>query len=113
MTGDIIRLDPLLAQHPALVVDGLFGIGISRPLSAEWAQFIERVVEYARRFTLPTKAIVAVGKLKRAIQASLEIPIEQALAFELEMQAQLLRTQDVAEGLQAWVEKRDPNFQGR
>jgi enoyl-CoA hydratase len=77
------------------------------------ADFLDRVITYARRFTLPNTAVLAVGRLKRAIQASLEMSLEQALAFEWGLQAQLLRTDDVAEGLQAWVDKRSPVFQGR
>jgi hydroxyethylthiazole kinase-like uncharacterized protein yjeF len=37
------RLEALLATRPALVVDGLFGIGLNRPLGPEWITFIERV----------------------------------------------------------------------
>jgi hydroxyethylthiazole kinase-like uncharacterized protein yjeF len=46
---DLARLDELLALRPALVVDGLFGIGLDRPLAAEWVQFIERVNAAHRR----------------------------------------------------------------
>jgi enoyl-CoA hydratase len=89
---------------------GLLNYVWETPTSAE---FLDRVIEYARRFTLPNMAVLAVGRLKRAIQASLEMPLEQAVAFECGLQAQLLRTDDVAEGLQAWVDKRTPVFQGR
>ena len=41
--ADFTRLDTALSLNPALVVDGLFGIGINRPLSPEWVQFIERI----------------------------------------------------------------------
>jgi ADP-dependent NAD(P)H-hydrate dehydratase / NAD(P)H-hydrate epimerase len=37
------KLDGLLCLGPRLVIDGLFGIGLDRPLSAEWIQCIERV----------------------------------------------------------------------
>ena len=40
---DLAKLDALLASRPALVVDGLFGIGLDRPLGPEWVSFIERV----------------------------------------------------------------------
>src|ERR1700722_1376780 len=33
----------LVEERPALIVDGLFGIGINRPLDANWAALIERV----------------------------------------------------------------------
>lgn len=40
---DFPRLDALLLSRPALIVDGLFGIGINRPLDAKWVRFIERI----------------------------------------------------------------------
>src|SRR5690606_5324884 len=36
--ADLPELKTLLALNPALVVDGLFGIGINRPLNAAWIQ---------------------------------------------------------------------------
>lgn len=41
--ADFDRLEVLLALRPALVIDGLFGIGINRPLNSPWVRFIERV----------------------------------------------------------------------
>ncbi len=41
--ADFQKLEALLSLGPALVIDGLFGIGINRPLSQEWTHFIERV----------------------------------------------------------------------
>ncbi len=35
------RLEALLSLRPALVIDGLFGIGINRPLNADWIKLIE------------------------------------------------------------------------
>jgi ADP-dependent NAD(P)H-hydrate dehydratase / NAD(P)H-hydrate epimerase len=40
---DLAKLDALLVSCPALVVDGLFGIGLDRPLGPGWISFIERV----------------------------------------------------------------------
>jgi NAD(P)H-hydrate epimerase len=41
--ADLSKLDALLAARPALTIDGLFGIGLNRPLGPEWVTFIERV----------------------------------------------------------------------
>jgi hydroxyethylthiazole kinase-like uncharacterized protein yjeF len=41
--NDLAKLDALLAARPALVLDGLFGIGLDRPLGPGWVSFIERV----------------------------------------------------------------------
>jgi NAD(P)H-hydrate epimerase len=40
--ADLPKLDAL-SSNPALVMDGLFGIGINRPLDADWVKFIERL----------------------------------------------------------------------
>ena len=37
------QLDALLARRPALIVDGLFGIGLNRALDADWIQFVQRL----------------------------------------------------------------------
>ena len=37
------ELEPLLARRPLLIVDGLFGIGLNRPLSPAWSRLIERI----------------------------------------------------------------------
>ncbi|HVM46468.1 MAG TPA: NAD(P)H-hydrate epimerase, partial [Candidatus Acidoferrum sp.] len=43
--ADTQRLEAALASRPALVVDGLFGIGINRPLDPEWVKIIQRINE--------------------------------------------------------------------
>jgi NAD(P)H-hydrate epimerase len=41
--SDFSKLETALLLGPALIIDGLFGIGINRPLDAAWVQFIERL----------------------------------------------------------------------
>ena len=36
-------LEQALSQKPALIIDGLFGIGLDRPLTGDWKKFIETV----------------------------------------------------------------------
>ena len=43
--ADLPKLEQLLQQKPALVIDGLFGIGLNRPLDNGWIKLIERVNE--------------------------------------------------------------------
>jgi ADP-dependent NAD(P)H-hydrate dehydratase / NAD(P)H-hydrate epimerase len=40
---DLEELQTLLAIRPALIVDGLFGIGVNRPLDTDWQKFIGAV----------------------------------------------------------------------
>lgn len=75
--------------------------------------FIEMVKEYAMQFTTPAKASMAVGHIKRACQSGAELPMEQGLAIERELQAKLFASHDAKEGLNAFVEKRKPEFAGR
>jgi NAD(P)H-hydrate epimerase len=42
-SADLSKLDALLSLRPALVIDGLFGIGLNRPLAAPWVELIEHV----------------------------------------------------------------------
>ena len=41
--SDLPELELALSQKPALIIDGLFGIGLDRPLAGEWKKFIETV----------------------------------------------------------------------
>jgi enoyl-CoA hydratase/carnithine racemase len=75
--------------------------------------FMQRVLDYARQFTLPGKAARAVGRIKRSVQTGAEIPFESALALERELQQQLFQSEDAREGLDAYAEKRKPQFKGR
>ncbi|HEY0101399.1 MAG TPA: enoyl-CoA hydratase/isomerase family protein [Pyrinomonadaceae bacterium] len=77
------------------------------------AAFMQQVLAYAAKFTLPDKAAHAVGRIKRAVQTGAEIPFESALALERELQQQLFQSEDAREGLDAYVGKRKPQFKGR
>ena len=76
-------------------------------------QFMTQVTEYARQFTTPNKAAGAVGRIKRSVQTGAEIPFEAALALERELQQQLFQSEDAKEGLDAYVNKRKPEFKGK
>ena len=75
--------------------------------------FREMVRDYAAQFTTPNKAAHAVGRIKRAVQTGSEISFESALALERELQQQLFQSEDAKEGLDAYVNKRKPEFKGR
>jgi len=47
--SDLPRLTAALAKRPTLVVDGLFGIGLNRPLDQDWIQYIQTLNASALR----------------------------------------------------------------
>jgi enoyl-CoA hydratase/carnithine racemase len=75
--------------------------------------FMQQVFEYARQFTTPNRAARAVGLIKRSVQSGAEISLESGLALERELQQQLFQSEDAREGLDAYVNKRTPEFKGR
>lgn len=76
-------------------------------------KFLEQVLTYARQFTSPARAAHAVGRIKRSVQTGAEIPLESGLALERELQQQLFQSEDAKEGIDAYVNKRKPNFKGK
>ena len=75
--------------------------------------FMQQVMDYAHAFTPPNKAALAVGRMKRAVQSGSDMSLEQGLALERELQAELFATADAKEGLTAFTQKRKPAFRGR
>ncbi|HEX7240730.1 MAG TPA: enoyl-CoA hydratase/isomerase family protein [Longimicrobiaceae bacterium] len=105
----------LMVQGNNIDFDEAASMGIvNRVLDAEGRDaFLEQVLEYARQFTRPNKATFAVGNIKRSCQSGAELPLEQGLALERELQALLFNSQDAKEGLNAYVEKRAAQFTGK
>lgn len=73
----------------------------------------DAVLDYARQFVPPAKASRAVGRIKRAVQTGAEVSFAEGLGLERELQQLLFESRDAREGLHAYVEKRQPQFQGQ
>jgi len=86
---------------------------INEIFDGDATSFRKQVMDYARQFCPPNKASFAVGMIKRSVQTGAEIPLEEALAVERELQAQLFASSDAKEGIAAYVNKKVPNFTGR
>jgi NAD(P)H-hydrate epimerase len=73
------QLDILLTRRPALVIDGLFGIGINRALSGEWVRLLQKVNEARLRVLavdVPSGLNADTGEVQgAAIQATVTITV--------------------------------------
>ena len=76
-------------------------------------EFREQIVQYARQFCTPNKAPMAVGHIKRSVQTGAEIPLQDALALERELQSLLFKSEDAKEGIAAYNEKRVAKFKNK
>ncbi len=105
----------LMCEGATFDADRAHALGLVNKLfeTATHAEFMDRVHAYARTFTTPGKAALAVGRIKRAVQTGLEVGLDQGLALERELQAELFASEDAREGLTAYTEKRKPVFKGR
>jgi 2-(1,2-epoxy-1,2-dihydrophenyl)acetyl-CoA isomerase len=73
-------------------------------------KFEKEVEGLARRLAqMPTKALVLT---KKALTYAYTSDLEKQLAMEAELQSNASRTADFKEGIQAFAEKRQPNFTG-
>ena len=98
----------------------LFAEPVDARQAADWgliweavadADFSSRVAARARALANgPTGAFIAI---RRALAASGENNMDAQLALEAELQGQAGQTADFAEGVAAFLAKRNPNFTGR
>ena len=69
------------------------------------------VVSLADRFRrLPPRTI---GVAKRILNEGYDLPLRESEDLEIDAQAQLLRSRDLREAIDSYLEKREPHFTGR
>ena len=73
--------------------------------------FEDEVMAYARK--LAAGPTMAQGYIKLSVNNGLETSLAQGLAIERAHQNQLFASEDVAEGLKSFLEKRAPQFAGK
>jgi 2-(1,2-epoxy-1,2-dihydrophenyl)acetyl-CoA isomerase len=73
--------------------------------------FSEQIQQTAKTLTaLPTKAL---GMTKRLLNQSMGNSLEDQLEFESKLQIEAAQSEDYAEGVEAFINKRKPNFKGK
>ena len=73
--------------------------------------FTQEVEKFAQK--LASGPTMAQGYIKLSVNLGLEASLAEGLAIERAHQNQLFASEDVAEGLKAFLEKRPPRYQGR
>ena len=76
-------------------------------------EFRAQIVDYAKQFCTPNKAPMAVGHIKRSVQTGAELPLQDALAIERELQSLLFKSEDAKEGIASYNEKRVAKFKNK
>ncbi len=120
-TGGTQRLARLLGRNKALelmIKGSTFGFDQAKEMGLvnelfEAEDFAGQVRAYAKDFVPPGKASKAVGLIKRAVHSGMEMSFTDSLALERELQQRLFESEDAAEGIEAYVQKRKPQFSGR
>jgi enoyl-CoA hydratase/carnithine racemase len=102
----------ILATGKALSFEEAYDLGLVHNVY-EPATFWDEVTQFARQFCPPNKAAKAVGRIKLAARASLETSIAEGILIEHETLQQLYESKDGREGVSAYLQRRQPNYEGK
>ena len=97
------------AAAPSLMPDELPAVTVPFFLKTGWS--LAKAIDLAGRMTRWSP--VALRLAKDAIRAAFEMPLAEGLVYEKDRFLDAFASEDGAEGVAAFVEKRKPNFKGR
>jgi enoyl-CoA hydratase/carnithine racemase len=63
--------------------------------------------------TIAQRTLVSLTRIKRLVDQGAELPLKEALELEVQLFDEVFQTEDVREGVQAFLEKRAPKFRHR
>jgi enoyl-CoA hydratase/carnithine racemase len=105
------RAVEILATGRALAFEEALDLGLLHYVY-EPATFWEETLQFARQFCPPNKASMAVGRIKLAARAALEVGIHEGILVEHETLQQLYVSRDAREGVSAFLQKRQAKYEG-
>ena len=85
-------------------------IGLIDRVAAE-GKLLEEAMEMGN--VLAANGPLAYAAIKQSLRNSMELPFSEAMLEESSLFAKLADTEDKAEGVQAFLEKRKPQFKGK
>ena len=109
LVGPARAKEILFAAEPIDATEALRIGLVNRTVPA--GQELETAMEMARLYA--RRAPLSLAFTKKAVDVGMTMPLDAALTFEAGLTTQLFTTEDRAEGLRAFREKREAKFRGR
>lgn len=106
--GKSLAMQMILTGDRITAQQALTGGLVSEVVPAD--RTVPRAIEIAA--TIAAKAPLSVQLAKRSALAAFSLPLDQGLLFERQMVVETFKTDDRAEGMRAFLEKRPPNYRG-
>ncbi|KEO83412.1 enoyl-CoA hydratase-related protein [Tumebacillus flagellatus] len=100
----------LLLTGDTIGADRAYEIGLVNHV-VEPAQLMDKAIEIAAK--MASKGQLSVRMTKQGVNEGMNMDVERGLQYETELFALSFSTEDQKEGMQAFLEKRPANFQGK